>query len=413
MKKKKMIMQLEALAVDNARARFVVFFLGDPHGLGGGEGSQDGATDPYGVLALRGSNDLDLDGGGSKSSDLLLHAVSNTSVHGGATGQNDVGHQVLADVDVAPHDGVVDGLVNTSRFHTQEGWLEESLRATETLVADGDDLTVGKFVGLVDGRGGSSGIHLRLEVKGDVAKLFLDVTDNFTLSGGGEGVTTLSHDLHQVVGDVTTSQVQAEDGVGKGETFVDGDHVGHTITGVANLASGTTRGVQGEHSLDTDIGGGNLEGLEHDLGHLLTVGLGVQGSFSEEGGRLFGGNAKLIVEGMVPDLLHVVPVGDDAMLNGVLQGEDTTLALCFITNVGVLLTHTDHHTLVTGAADDGGEDGTRGVVAGEASLDHAGAIVAHERYRIFIVAHGGGWLSSVTKGQRSLLLPHSSLDHAG
>merc|ERR1719244_2030914 len=79
------------------------------------------------------------------------------------------------------------------------------------------------------------------------------------------------------------------------------------------------------------------------------------------------------------------------MLNGVLQGEDTTLALGFITNVGVLLTHTDHHTLVAGAADDGGEDGTRGVVAGEASLDHAGAIVAHERYRIFIVAHGGGW----------------------
>merc|ERR1712061_599103 len=144
----------------------------------------------------------------------------------------------------------------------------------------------------------------------------------------------------------------------------------------------------GQHSLDTDVSGGDGEGLEHDLSHLLTVGLGVQRSFSEEGGRFLGGNAKLIVEGVVPYLLHVIPVGDDAMFDGVLQGEDTTLALGFITNVGVLLTHTDHHTLVTGAADDGGEDGTRGVVAGEASLGHAGAIVAHERYRILVVTHG-------------------------
>merc|ERR1712061_427833 len=335
------------------------------------------------------------------SSDLLLHAVSNTGVHGGATGQDDVGHQVLADVDVAPHDGVVDGLVNTSRFHTQEGRLEESLRSTETLVADSDDLTVGKFVRLVNGGGGSSLGHLSLEVQGDVAKLFLDVTDNFTLSSGGEGVATLSHDLHQVVGKITASQVQTEDGVGKGKTFVDGDHVGHTITRVADLASGTAGGVQGQHSLDTDVSGGDGEGLEHDLSHLLTVGLGVQGSFSEEGGGLFGGHTELIVEGVVPDLLHVIPVGDDAMFDGVLQGEDTTLALGFITNICVLLTHADHHTLVAGAADDGGEDGTRGVVAGEASLDHAGAIVAHERYRILVVTHDVGlWKNQCKPGGR-------------
>jgi hypothetical protein len=32
------------------------------------------------------------------------------------------------------------------------------------------------------------------------------------------------------------------------------------------------------------------------------------------------------------------------VLDGVPQGEDTTLALCLITHVGVLLTHTDHDT---------------------------------------------------------------------
>ena len=53
---------LEALAVDDGWAALVVLLLGDPHLLEGGEGSQDGASDPDGVLPLRGSDDLDLDG---------------------------------------------------------------------------------------------------------------------------------------------------------------------------------------------------------------------------------------------------------------------------------------------------------------------------------------------------------------
>merc|ERR1712013_374311 len=30
------------------------------------------------------------------------------------------------------------------------------------------------------------------------------------------------------------------------------------------------------------------------------------------------------LEGVVPDLLHIIPVGDDSVLNGVLEGEDTS-----------------------------------------------------------------------------------------
>merc|ERR1719228_3241283 len=86
-------------------------------------------------------------------------------------------------------------------------------------------------------------------------------------------------------------------------------------------------GLRGEDSLDGDVHGGHVEGLEHDLGHLLTVGLGVEGRLSQQDGLLLRGNTQLVVEGVVPDLLHVIPVGDDAVLDGVLQGEDTSLAL--------------------------------------------------------------------------------------
>merc|ERR1712117_881344 len=136
---------LEVLPVDNGWAALVVLLLGDPHLLEGGQGRQDGSSDPDGVLPLRGSDDLDLDGGGRKGGDLLLHTVSNTGVHGGASGHDGVGVKVLPDVNIALHDGVVGGLVDSAGLHSEEGRLEEGLGAPEPLVADGDDLAVGKL----------------------------------------------------------------------------------------------------------------------------------------------------------------------------------------------------------------------------------------------------------------------------
>merc|ERR1712158_44716 len=382
------VVKLEALPVDNGWAAFVVFLLGDPHLLEGGKGRQDGSSDPDGVFPLRGSNDLDLNGGWSKGGDFLLHTVSNTRVHGGASRHDGVGVQVLPDVNIALHDGVVGGLMDTAGFHSKEGRLEEGFRGTEPLVADGDDLTVGKLIGLLKGGGGSSGGHLLFEVKSDIAELLLDVTDNLTLSGGGERVTTLSEDLHEVVGELTASQVQTKDGMGKSITLIDGDIVGDTISRVHDHTGGTTRGIEGEDGLDGNIHGGHVEGLEHDLSHLLTVSLGVEGSLSKEDGLLLGCNTELIVEGVMPDLLHIILVGDYTVFNGVLQGEDTSLGLSLITDIGILLTHTDHDALMSGASNNGWEDSPGGVITGETSLAHARAIVNNQRGGIFVTHVG-------------------------
>merc|ERR1719220_3018780 len=318
--------------------------LVNPHLLEGGEGSQDGSSDPYGEFSFWWSNDLDFDGGWSQGSDFLLHSVSNTWVHGGASRHDGVGVQVLTDVNIALHDGVVCGLMDTAGFHSQEGRLEEGLRGTEPLIANGDNLTIRKLIGLLKGGGGSSSGHLLFKVKGNIAKLLLDVTDNLTLSSGGERVTTLSEDLHEVVGELTASQVQTEDGMGKSITFIDGDVVGDTITRVHDHTGGTTGGIEGKDGLDGNIHGGHVEGFEHDLSHLLTVSLGVEGSLSKEDGLLLGCNTEFIVEGVMPDLLHIIPVGDDTVFNGVLQGEDTSLGLSLVTDIGILLSHTDHDT---------------------------------------------------------------------
>merc|ERR1712102_120166 len=278
--------------------------------------------------------------------------------------------------------------MDTAGFHSKEGRLEESLGAPESLVADGDDLAVGKLIGLLEGGGGSGSGHLLFEVKGDIAELLLDVTDDLTLSGGGERVATLGEDLHEIVGELTSGKVKTDDGGGEGITFIDGDTVGDTISRVHDDTSGTSGSIEGEDSLDGNIHSGHVEGLEHDLGHLLTVSLGVEGSLSEEDGLFLRGNTELVVEGVVPDLLHIIPVGDDSVLNGVLEGEDTSLGLGFISNIGVLLSHTDHHTLVSWAANNGGEDSSGSVISGESSFAHAGAIVNNKSSNVFVTHFG-------------------------
>merc|ERR1712198_818809 len=110
--------------------------------------------------------------------------------------------------------------------------------------------------------------------------------------------------------------------MGEGITFIDGDTMGDTITRVHDNTSGTSRGVKGENSLDSNIHSGHVKGLEHNLGHLLTVSLGVKGSLSKKDRLFLRGNTELIVEGVVPDLLHIIPVGNDSMLNRVLEGKD-------------------------------------------------------------------------------------------
>jgi len=216
--------------VDDAGSRFVVLFLADPHLLEGGQRGQDRSSDPDRVFSLRWGNDLNLHCGWGKGSQFLLHSVSNTGEHGRTTRQDDVSVQVLSDINITLHDGVVGGFVDSSGFHTQERGLEEGFRASESLISNGNDLTIGQFVGLLQSGGRGSSGHFLFKVQSNVGQLFLDVSDDFSFSSGGEGVSSFGQDLHQVVSQVTTSQVKSENGVGESITFIDGYSVGDTIT---------------------------------------------------------------------------------------------------------------------------------------------------------------------------------------
>lgn len=361
--------------MDNIGTGLVVLGLGDPHGGEGVEGGEDGTTDPDHVLTLGEGVDLDLGAWGSEVGDLLLETLTNVGEHGGTTGEDDVGEEILTDIDIGLLDGVVGGGVDATEFLAHDAGLEEDFGDTESLVSDGDDGAIGHLVALLDGGAFGALLELLVVVHGDVAELLLHITDDLALGGGGEVVASLGEDALEVLGQVTAGEVETEDGVGEGVALVDGDGVGDTITGIEDATGGTGGGVEGEDGLDLDVHGGDAEGLEHDLGHSLSVGLGVHGGLGQEDGMLVGGDTELVVEGVVPDLLHIVPVGDDTVLDGVLDGQDTSHALGFIADEVVLVLHTDHVDGVLGAADDGGEDGAGGIIAGETGLAHTGTII--------------------------------------
>ena len=69
-------------------------------------------------------------------------------------------------------------------------------------------------------------------------------------------------------------------------------------------------------------------------------------------------------------LLHIVPVGNDTVLDGVLEGEDISFALGLIANVQVLLGN-----IVARTAHDGREHSVRSFVTGEPGFARAGAII--------------------------------------
>jgi len=80
------------------------------------------------------------------------------------------------------------------------------------------------------------------------------------------------------------------------------------------------------------------------------------------------GNTKLIVEGVMPDLLHVIPIANNSVLNWVLQCEDTSFGLSFITHIGVLLAHPNHDTCVSWSAYNAGEHCSRCIITRKPSL---------------------------------------------
>merc|ERR1719346_970028 len=97
--------------------------------------------------------------------------------------------------------------------------------------------------------------------------------------------------------------------------------------------------------------------------------------FGKENARLLWGNTKFVVEGVMPDFLHIIPAGDNTVFDGVFQGKNTSLGLCFVTNVSIFLSHTNHDSLMSWSSNDRWEHRSWCVISGKTGFDHTRSIV--------------------------------------
>ena len=179
---------------------------------------QNTSSDPHRILSFWRCNNLNFHGGRSEGGHLLLYSVGYTWKHGATTGEHRVGIEILPDVDVTPHYGVVRCLVYTGGFHPDQRRLEYGFWASEPLVSYGYDLSVGELVRFLVAIGRGRLNHVGIIVQSHETDLLLEISYDLTLGRRGETVASFGENLHQVIGEVSPGEVQSKDGVWKGVT---------------------------------------------------------------------------------------------------------------------------------------------------------------------------------------------------
>ena len=123
--------------------------------------------------------------------------------------------------------------MNTGSFLSENGGLEQSFRSTETnsqdflnpemegvpFISDGNDLTIGKFVTLFKAGALSGGLNFLLKIESDVAQFLLDITNDFSLGGCAERISTFSENLHEVVSKIAAGKIETKNRMRQSITY--------------------------------------------------------------------------------------------------------------------------------------------------------------------------------------------------
>ena len=73
-------------------------------------------------------------------------------------------------------------LVSSVMQLTNESWLKQDLWASEALIANSDDLSIRKLIGLLRRGGGTGNAHFLFKIHSTVTQFLFDVSDYFFLS---------------------------------------------------------------------------------------------------------------------------------------------------------------------------------------------------------------------------------------
>jgi len=159
--------------VDDFSTVLFVFFLSDPLGLEGSEGTESGCTGPDGVVSVSWGNDLDHVGNWCHGVELFLESIRKTFVKGGSTGKDNVLEEISSDVHIAIVNGGIAHFVYTEGLVTflDEVWEEESFWSHESWSVNGASGTIRELVVLGEFGGGRGLLLIGGWVNGNKANL--------------------------------------------------------------------------------------------------------------------------------------------------------------------------------------------------------------------------------------------------
>jgi len=85
-----------------------------------------------------------------------------------------------------------------------------------------------------------------------------------------------------------------------------------------------TLGVKSQNGLNCNVDTAESISIKHNLAHLLPVLKGVHGRLCQENLLALSIDLELLMEGVIPEMLHVVPLLDDTVLHGVADLEHSS-----------------------------------------------------------------------------------------
>lgn len=124
--------------MNNVGARLVVLGLGDPHGLEGGKGGEDRGAEPAAIHALNRCVNLDFVVCGNKCKHFVPEALADALKERGPPAEDHILEEIAPNIIVALHHRIEAIFMNAFKFVSRVLWLEENLRAAESLISNQD-----------------------------------------------------------------------------------------------------------------------------------------------------------------------------------------------------------------------------------------------------------------------------------
>jgi hypothetical protein len=250
--------------------------------------------------------------------DALMESLVEPSEEGGATCDHYRVVEGLPDVNVALFHAVHHHLVDTWPLETDLVRAEEDLGGLELFRAELDDLPIWKMiVGYIFIVFAIFELLLvLLDGHGNITLHFLYLFHDFELSGRVEDVATPPEQELKVLGDIPASNVDSLYRVIYGKSLEDRAAVADTVSAVQDQPRSFTSGVETENCLLLEKYLWSSKLFEKDICGLDPVIEWVQRWLREQDRMLLGLNLEL-VEDVSPQSLHIVPVINHSMFNGV------------------------------------------------------------------------------------------------